>query len=255
MHKTYKTDATNEGGFQSIKAKPVTLKDDYKFFNRNIFFVCISFIIVGFCKLIFNWLYAPIFMGYRVKGRKNYRKIKNDGFVIVSNHIHNLDVFLIGASIYPKKVYVLMLESNLGLPFWGRVMRLAGGVPIPTKTSQFVTLMRDIPKQIQKNRCLVILPETALKLYHDGIRAFSKGAFRIALNANCDILPVVFTFRKRKGIRRLFSKKPLIQMNYLDPIKIEDKGSRQLTTAFYEKYTYDVMDQFYKQDKLKQKGR
>jgi 1-acyl-sn-glycerol-3-phosphate acyltransferase len=236
----------NADGLKTINAKPVKLKTNYKFFNSNWFFLTISFITVFFIKLFFQWFYAPIVLGFKQVNKKNYRSVKKQGLIILSTHIHNLDTFLIGAALMPKKVWVLMLESNLGLPFLiGKYFRIAGGVPIPTKKELFVRFMKEIPNEIKKKRAIVVLPETALIRYHIGVRGFAKGAFRIALNANATILPTVWIYKKRKGLRRLFGKKPLLHLHYLSPITLESKGSNAETIKYYEEYCYNLMKDYF----------
>ena len=51
-------------------------------------------------------------------------------------------------------------------------------------------------------------PEGILYPYYNGLRRFRNGAFKIAADCGCGVTPAVITFRKRKGLYRLFRRKP-----------------------------------------------
>ncbi|NLK12344.1 MAG: 1-acyl-sn-glycerol-3-phosphate acyltransferase [Candidatus Phytoplasma sp.] len=235
----------NEGTLETIKARPVTIKKDYPFFNRNIFFRITSFVIIWFFKIFVEILYARIFMGFRVKNKKYYKSVKKESFMAISNHIHPLDTFLIGTTFLPKKLYVLMRESNLGVPFFGRIMRLAGGVPIPTKKDAFVQLLRQIPETAKRKEAILMMPETALRMYYVGIRPFSNGAFKIALSNTNLILPSVYIYKKPKGLMKYLKKKPYIHLHFLEPIKIVSQGKNHETISYYNEYTNQLMTDYF----------
>ncbi len=184
-------------------------------------------------------------MGFKVKNKQHYKAVKREGVVMTSNHIHPFDTFLIGTSTMSNKLYVLMRESNLGVPIFGKIMRWAGGVPIPTRPELFVRLLKEIPAQIQKRRNLLMMPETALIPYHVGIRPFSSGAFRIAINAKSKILPIVYIYKKPRGLRKLFRKKPCFELHFLPAITVEKKGTNHETIEHYKDYTRNLMIDYY----------
>lgn len=45
-----------------------------------------------------------------------------------------------------------MLESNLGLPFIGKLMRFLGGVPIPTKRAQLANFETEMGIALKKGQ-------------------------------------------------------------------------------------------------------
>ena len=62
---------TYDNGFHP---KEVHLKENYKFYNQNIFFRFFSMLTKWFTRI---WIIFPrIFLGIHVKGRKNKRKVK-----------------------------------------------------------------------------------------------------------------------------------------------------------------------------------
>lgn len=237
----------NEGTLETIKARPVKLKDNYKFFNRGILFKITSVITIVFIKFFWEYLIARPFFGFRVKNRKHYRALKKEGYVVVCNHIHPFDTFMIGTTLLPKKMYALMRESNLGVPIFGKIMRFAGGVPIPTRSDLFVKLLKQVPKQIDQGRSILMMPETALRPYYVGIRPFSSGAFRIAINAKSKILPAVYVYKKPRFIMKWLKKKPYFQLHFLPAVTVIKQSTNHETIEHYKNHIHDMMIQYYNQ--------
>ena len=65
-------------------------------------------------------------------------------------------------------------------------------------------------------------PEGYLVPYCEKIRTFKNGAFNFAVKNKVDIIPVVFTFREPKGIRKIFKKKKDVTLKILEPIRYEE---------------------------------
>ena len=55
-------------------------------------------------------------------------------------------------------------------------------------------------------------------LFYPDIRPFKKAVFSYAVKFDKPIVPIAMSFRPRKGILRLFSKKPAVDMNIGEPI-------------------------------------
>ena len=86
--------------------------------------------------------------------------------------------------------------------------------------------------------------EGELVNYYAGLRDFSRGAFMIAREAQVPILPVVMSWRKRRGLYRLFlPKKPCATITIGEPIypdymlfsKEQEVDLMQRTVAAMEK--------------------
>ncbi|MDE6407050.1 MAG: 1-acyl-sn-glycerol-3-phosphate acyltransferase [Anaeroplasmataceae bacterium] len=230
---------TYDNGFHP---KEVHLKAKYKFYNQNIFFRFFGWLTVLFTRL---WLIFPrFFMGVKTIGRKNKRKVK--GAVMVSNHIHPLDAFFLAATVYGRKVYVTMLESNLGFGIVSRYMRMAAAVPIPTERRQLRRFSEDTEKTLKKGKNILFYPEAALMPYCDHIRNFLPGAFHYAVSCNAPIMPCCFTFHKPKGIQKLFRrKKPVVHCNFLEPYFITPKETRKETIEATAKEVHDIIEAYF----------
>lgn len=235
----------NEHTYQTVKAKKVVLKDNYNFFPKNFFKRFFSRLFCKFCSF-FAFPFCFVFMGVRVKGRKNYHKTKKQGTIIISNHIHPMDSFLIAFSSFNHRTYVTSLQSNLGLPFgMGWFIRSIGAVPIPEEPKQMIRFTRQFVDTLNKKRKIVIFPEAALHPFCDHIRPFKQGAFRFAILGDAVILPVVWTFHKPKGLYKLFRKKPCLTLNYLEPYHINREGSRAQIAERANNDLFEIMSKFF----------
>lgn len=213
---------TYDNGFHP---KEVKLKDNYRFYNRSFWFQLGSVFIKIFTRF---WLIFPkIFLGYRVKGRKNKSKVK--GAIVVSNHIFVIDALLLVSSFWRRKVYVTMLQSNLGFGFASKYMRVGAAVPIPTERRLLRKFNKETVEILKKGKNVLFYPEAALMPYCDHIRNFLPGAFHYALLADAPILPCCFTFHKPRGLYKLFRKKPTIHLNILEPYSLKQCETRNET--------------------------
>lgn len=215
---------TYDNGFHP---KEVKLKENYKFYPRGIIYRFISRLII----LLFVFImFIPKFLiwAYKVKGKKNLKKQK--GFVLICNHTHPLDAFMILTTLKFKRIYVTTLQSNLGFPLVSKLFRIGGAVPIPNDVKLFKRFNKETVELLNKGYNLLIYPEAALVPFCDHIREFMQGAFHYAYQANKTIIPSVITYHKPRGLYKLFRrKKPCIKYNILPPYHINYLENKALT--------------------------
>ena len=235
----------NAHQYHTVDAKPVVLKDDYNFFFRSKFKYFMSrFLLIFLGCFVMPWVI--IFNGFKIKGKKNWKKVKRKGCILISNHINPGDAFFIGFTLMSKRVYFTSLQSNLGLPFgFGKFIRIMGAVPIPEKASQMPRFRKQLLEEIEKKRKITIYPEAALLPFCDHIRPFKKGAFRLALVENTPILPIVFTYRKPKGLYRIWRRKPFLTINFLEPYYPSNEGSHAERIEKAMNETHAIMESYF----------
>lgn len=222
--KTNENEHTYDNGFHP---KEVKLKENYKFYNNNPFFVIASHIALLFTKF-YIFFYKHFVLGYKIVGKKNWKAHKKGNFIIC-NHIHNLDCFMITTALYPHKVHTTVLQSNLGFPVFSRYIRIAGAVPIPEDRRLLRVFKEETCKAIAKGKNIIFFAEASLVPYCDHIRNFMPGAFHFAVDSNSPILPMVYTFHKPKGIRSLWRKKPFMHLNILPLYEITNLENKKET--------------------------
>lgn len=243
-----------EHDFKTIEAKEVKLKKDYRFFNQNPLFKMLSFFMVMFLKITLFYIFGIIFRGLRVKNKQHLKNLNDERFILISNHMHVLDAIWIGTLLWPRKIYVTMLQSNLGLPIVGKVLRTAGGIPIPETKDHMINFLEELKVELSKKTPVLVMPEAAIKPYHVGIRKFLSGAFRFAVDADAKILPFVFIYKNPGRIRKLFSKRPLIELHVLAPITVEYGENKHKTLNLTKDKVRNAMkDYFNTHSDLKEK--
>ena len=105
------------------------LNSNYKWIKKNIFYKFFSYVIYFFV-LIFAFIYLKLVLHIKVKNR---RILKNEkGYFLYANHTQMLgDVFVPFLICFPKRPYIICSTANLGIPFIGKLLPIAGALPIP----------------------------------------------------------------------------------------------------------------------------
>ena len=225
--------------------KEIKLKKDYTFFNQNPFFKLGSFFVVLLIKIFVYFIYGKLFSGLRIRGKKNLKHLKKDRFILVSNHVHVLDAIWLGSLIFPRKIYVTMLQSNLGLPYVGNILRIAGGIPIPETKEHMVHFLDELKTELSKKTPVLVMPEASIRPYHVGIRKFLSGAFRFAADSDAKILPFVYVYKKPNFIQKLYSKKPRLHLHILEPVEVIQGETRQKTYALTRDKVHQIMSNYF----------
>lgn len=243
----------NEHTYQTIKARPVKLKENYDYFNlkwyRRFLSRVLSFIVLVFVKFVIG----PIFFGFKVINKKTLKKSKkeNKGYVFISNHIHPMDAFLSGSAILTKRLHYTMLMTNLDMPVVGKTLKILGGAPIPDNKTFLREFRTQMKQTLNDGAWIAVYPEAALKPYCDHIRPFKKGAIRFALDNEVDILPMVFVLKKPYGIFKLYKRKPLLHLHILEPYKLVIKNSKRETINYNSDKLYEIMNTYLENQKTK----
>lgn len=240
----YKTEDI-EHEYQTISAKTIKLKKDYTFFIQNPFFKILSFFTMMMMKIFLYYFYGKIFRGLRIKNKHNLKHLKTGRFIMVANHMHVMDAVWVGTLIFPRKMYGTMLQSNLGLPVVGKVLRAAGGIPIPETKENMVRFLVELKAELSKKTPVLVMPEAAIKPYHVGIRKFLSGAFRFAVDVDAKILPMVFVYKKPRGLMKLFKKKPWIHLHVLEPVEVVHLSSKHETLVRTKDKVHQIMSAYF----------
>lgn len=175
------------------------------------------------------YLWINPFWPMRIEGRDKIDPSKV--YIAVSNHQSMLDILVIHSLFFHFKW--VSKKENLYIPFVGWNMILNRYVVIDRASRKsFLRMMRDCRRHIRKGSSIMIFPEGTRSV--DGkIRAFKEGAFRLAHQMKCPVLPIVLDGTgeslPKKGF--VIRKKTPIKIRVLDPIMpsgFEDDGPREL---------------------------
>lgn len=170
---------------------------------------------------LFGFLVCTIRYGLKIYGRKNFKKNKKyfkDGAITISNHVLMWDYLCVLKAIRPHLQYHPGWKTNFEGPN-AFFIRWVGGIPIPTGNMRAMgKFQKAIGEVLANNKWLHFFPEGSMWFYYPDIRPLKKAIFKYAVRYNKPIIPITLSFRPRKGLWKLFGKKPLVDLHIGDPL-------------------------------------
>lgn len=135
-----------------------------------------------------SWLLA----GMRVRGSRNVPR--NDGCIIVANHLHNLDPLLISIAC-PRPLHYMAKVELMKVPVLGKLLAWAGAFPIHRgKVDR--TALRHAQAVVEQDVALGIFPE-GTRSKDMKITRVLPGAGMIALQNHAAIVPCAIVGTER----------------------------------------------------------
>ena len=183
---------------------PLTLDDKYPYRNQK-FWPRVWRLLI----YILIWAIAlPVILlsrGLKIKGKKNLRKNKKllkNGAITVANHVHIWDTICI----------VLALRRGIWAPGWpinfegtnAHLIRGIGGIPVPKRIDGLRAFVKTFDTIMAEGRFVHFFAEGSMWHHFDAIRPFKEGAFKFAYKYDKPIIPMVFSYRKTRGLIKLF---------------------------------------------------
>jgi 1-acyl-sn-glycerol-3-phosphate acyltransferase len=152
---------------------------------------------------------------------------KKRSYIFVSNHISYLDAAII-VKAFRQSIRPLGRAELSKVPVFGFIYRNAIVTvdrSSPENRAKSVRLLKSV---IRKGISVLVFPEGTFNMTHQPLKEFYDGAFRVAIETQTPIKPVLFLDAySRMHYRSLFSLTPGIsRILYLDEIPVEG-----LTTA------------------------
>ncbi len=196
----------------------------------------LSFKLNGILGFFVKWVLVAFWnrfhFGIRIKGKENvrkYRKELKDGAMCVCNHVFIFDAFGVNQAV--KKF------STLRIPMFakhfngknGWFMRHVGGIPIPETRGGIAKFNEAFDEYHRRKEWFLIFPESVRWNMYVPIRPFRTGAFSMAYKYDIPIIPMVYSYRERKGLYRLFGSKntPCMTLHIGEPIFFDKSANRK----------------------------
>ncbi|GAA4470691.1 glycosyltransferase [Phytohabitans houttuyneae] len=162
------------------------------------------------------FLWTRLILGVRTEGRN--RLPRAGGALTVCNHVHFLDSALVALAVFPRRVVFTSAPINLQNRWYGGLVRLLGGVAVPSTPSGLPLFFSELELFLAKGRIVHFFPEGDLKPYDTSLRDFKRGAFHLAAQARVPVLPLSIRFTPPTGVGRLFRRKPTMVVVLGEPI-------------------------------------
>ena len=200
--------------------RDITIDKDYPYLQKGFWFKCQRVFLWVVLRVLMFWL-IRITHGLRIYGRKNLKKHKEllkDGAITISNHVFMWDFICVMKAIRPRLMFFPAWKNNLEGPN-GPLIRMAGGIPIPTDSFSAMKQFKGAMEEVLASKTWMhFFPEGSMWFYYPDIRPLKKAVFQYAVRFDRPIIPIVMTFRPRRGITKWFTKKPQVDLHVGEPL-------------------------------------
>lgn len=221
--KTYRYHSFSDD-FAETKNQDYKLPKDYKWLHNNPFYRLAAILFYPFV-IIFALIYSKLILRIKIKNKSILKGHKS--YFIYSNHTLELGDVLNPFLINYHRPKILCSPANLGIPVIGKLLPLAGALPIPNGVHALIKFNSAV-KHHAKTHPIVIYPEAHLWPYYTKIRPFPKSAFSYPTETNSPVFTATTVYKKPK--KPLW--KPIIEI-YLDGPFLPDSEKSKKQNAAY----------------------
>ncbi len=145
----------------------------------------------------------------RLTIHSTYQITMEQPYIIVSNHISNIDPIYIGVS-FPRKLYFMAKKESFRYPIFRWILRYFGAFPVDRSRPDIKAIKTSIDI-LQKGKVLAIFPQGTRESEKE-LTEIKQGAAYFAVKTNTPIIPVYI-----KGTDKVMPK----NRNVFKPKKVE----------------------------------
>ena len=184
--------------------------------------------------------------GLNIVGQRKLRRFRKQlrkGAVCICNHVFIFDALGVNSAVQRfKRVWIPMYAKHFnGKSSW--ILRQAGGIPLPETRGGIRKFNEAFGEYNRRKQWFIIFPEEVRWDMYVPIRPFRIGAFSMAYKYDRPIIPLVYSYRERKGIYRLFGKKnqPCVTLHVGEPIWFDKNTPRKSELDRVRQLAHDAM--------------
>jgi 1-acyl-sn-glycerol-3-phosphate acyltransferase len=156
-------------------------------------------------------VYAAVVHDLRVTGREHLSAV-HGGVITISNHVHYLDSPMVAGQFRGRRVAVTAKPENFRLPVAGVLVRHLLAVAVPRTAAEQAAFEARLRRHVEAGQGVHFFPEGELVPYCPTLRPFKRGAFSYACRLGVPVVPMVFTY----GRRRWWRRKPPLRLTILE---------------------------------------
>lgn len=143
-------------------------------------------------------IYEKVILGRRIGDKEAIERFNEEdggGYFIYANHTQPVgDAALPMLLSFPKRAYVVVSPSNLGIPVIGPMLPYFGALPIPDSMSGLKEMSNAIETRLDEGSAVVIYPEAHLWPWHTGIRPLPASAFSYPVTTGHPVFAATTTY-------------------------------------------------------------
>jgi 1-acyl-sn-glycerol-3-phosphate acyltransferase len=163
---------------------------------------------------------------YKIEGKKNFDKREN--YVVISNHTSFLDTPALAQAIdAPFKA--LAKKELTKIPIFGFLIKMITEVVDRSNPKSRQESKNRLNEVLTSESSILVFPEGTMNRTDQPLQRFYDGAFRIAIDAQAPILPVVIKDAAKLMKPSSFLMKPgTVHVQILPPISTEGLSQKEL---------------------------
>lgn len=167
-------------------------------------------------------------LGIQVNFRNSERLKNPHPSIIIENHQHGIDLFIVCYTSLPKGTLSIGKRSLIWIPFFGWIYFLAGHFLIDRKNhGKAMKTMEKVKRKLKKGNISVFIMPEGTRSYEKGLGPFKAGAFHLALETQVKIQPIaVSSFSSHIKVNRWHAG--TIWVEALAPIETSGKTIEDL---------------------------
>lgn len=217
----YSDQLTDDFAEHQIKQKP--LDKNFKYVNKCPVWNFFAWIFYYFLAIPVGLFFCVIRFRSYFRNRKVLRKCKRKGFFLYANHTQGVaDAFLPALNVFPKRNFILVNKDAVSIRGIKQLVLMLGAIPVATSLTNIKGMNACIKKRIANKHVVTIYPEATIWPFHTQIREFKASSFRYPVELDAPVYAQTTTYRKRRGISRLWTSRPFIT-TYIDGPFYPDK--------------------------------
>ena len=166
---------------------------------------------------------------------------KNKQYIFVGNHISYLDAPIIVKAIR-RPIRALGKTEMASVPVFGFIYKYAVVRVDRGSAENRAKSVRNMKSILKKGISIIVFPEGTFNMTHNPLKDFYDGAFRVAIETQMPIKPMLFLDAyDRMNYRSIFSLTPgKNRVIYLEEVPVE--GLTQKDVSFLKQKIYELMD-------------
>lgn len=166
---------------------------------------------------------------------------RDQQYIYVANHISYMDAPVIVKSLR-RSIRVLGKSEMAKVPVFGYIYKYAVVIVNRSNAEERAKSVRQLKSVLRKGISIFIFPEGTFNLTHQPLKDFYDGAFRIAIETQTPILPVLFLDAyDRMHYRSIFALTPGRSRSiFLEPVPVN--GYTLSDVQKLKQQVYELMD-------------
>lgn len=189
---------------------------------------------------VWMWIFLTLTLVFRKsKNSKAFNKGKN--YVLVSNHRSLMDVIVTNPFI-PNTAKTIAKKSFTKVPLFGFIY-IWGSVLVDRSNAQSrMQSYLEMKEVLNSGMDMLLFPEGTRNKTDKPLIAFQNGAFRLAVDTQKDIVPIVIFNTKNilPADKKFYMMPGIVEVHYLPPI-----SSENITADMLSKKVFEIMWNYY----------